>query len=333
MFSAKLYRSLILATACIAAVLTSVSVYAAEEKKGQDAALEVAAFVNGQPIVMRDVNGETNGILQQYYQQGQMPSEDELVNIRQSALQKLIDLELLFQDSKKVGFTVEPAVIDMQLSKFKKQFGNEESYLKALSTLSMSEEDLRMQFSKNLIIQEFIDQKIKPAVTVSEKETSAFYNSNKEKFVQPEQVRARHILIMAKETDSAADKERKREKLVKIKKQIEGGEDFAAMAKRFSEGPSNVKGGDLGYFSRGQMVKPFEKAAFAMMPGDVSDVVETEFGYHLIKLEDKKFAKTVSYDETKGQISNYISQQKVNELVMARLEELKKSAEIKVVMQ
>ncbi|MGV1098844.1 peptidylprolyl isomerase [Thiovibrio sp. JS02] len=329
MLSKKIRPALFSLCAILAFGFTASFALAAPEKKPA----EVAAFVNGEPILAVAVDGEMNGILRRFYAQGQKPTEAEMGSIRESALEKMIKLELLSQASKKAGIAVNAADVDNELNGYKKGFPDEKEFAKALEATGMSEADLKKQIGKNFAIQKFIDSQFKGKVQVNEKDAKDFYSSNKEKFEQPEMVHARHILIQAKEGDSKADKERKREKLAQIKKELKGGADFADLAKRFSEGPSKEQGGDLGFFARGQMVKPFEKAAFSMMPGDVSDIVETEFGYHLIKLEEKRQAKTVSFDEAKAKITSYLAQEKLNENIEAYLAEAKGKAEIKVVGQ
>ncbi len=326
----KLRSALVLFCAVLSfAMLAGHDAQAAPEKKSA----EVAAFVNGEPIISAAVDGEAKGILQRFYAQGQQPGEAELATIRTSALDKLIKLELLSQASKKAGFAVDAAEVENELNGYKKNFSNEGEFTKALAAAGMSEAELKKQIGKNFAIQKFIESNFKGKVQISEKDAQDFYSSNKEKFEQPEMVHARHILILAKEGDAKADKDRKREKLNQIKKELKNGADFVELAKRFSEGPSKDQGGDLGFFARGQMVKPFEAAAFSMMPGDVSDIVETEFGYHLIKLEEKRPAKTVSFDEAKAKIMAYLSQEKLNANIEAYVTEARSKADVKIVGQ
>jgi peptidyl-prolyl cis-trans isomerase C len=103
------------------------------------------------------------------------------------------------------------------------------------------------------------------------------------------------------------------------------------LAKEFSECPSNIKGGDLGYFGRGKMVKPFEDAAFALKTGEVSDIVETRFGYHLIKVVDKKPASVMGYEDVKDQVGQFLKKQKTGKELKGYIEELRKKAVIEKV--
>jgi peptidyl-prolyl cis-trans isomerase C len=179
-----------------------------------------------------------------------------------------------------------------------------------------------------MALQQFVDKHFVRKITVSGTESKAYYDNHPDLFEQPEEVRARHILI---KVDPGADESRKveaREKLEKIQKRLEKGEDFGALAKEFSEGPSSVKGGDLGYFQRGKMVKAFEEAAFSLKAGAVSDIVETEFGYHLIEVIDKKSGMAIAYKDIKDRLEDYIKQEKVQKEVNSYVEKLKEKAKV-----
>ena len=119
-----------------------------------------------------------------------------------------------------------------------------------------------------------------------------------------------------------------RKKIESIQTRLRNGEDFATLAKEHSEGPSSVKGGDLGYFKRGQMVKSFEEAAFALEPGEVSEIVETPFGYHLIKVFEKKPEGVTAYKEAEENIHQFLKQERSKAEIMKYLEMLKEKADI-----
>jgi peptidyl-prolyl cis-trans isomerase C len=196
--------------------------------------------------------------------------------------------------------------------------------------MNLSEAEIKFQITKGLAIQQFIDTKFVQKITVSNDETKAHYNNNPDLFKQPEQVRAMHILVMVDPQATAEQKAAARKKLKDVLKRLGKGEDFETLAKEYSEGPSGAKGGDLGYFSRGQMVPPFEAAAFALKSGEVSDIVETRFGYHLIKVVDKKPGLTMSYEEVKDNLKQYMKRQKVQEQVKLYIEKLHKKAKVEM---
>ncbi|ADK86028.1 PpiC-type peptidyl-prolyl cis-trans isomerase [Desulfarculus baarsii DSM 2075] len=156
---------------------------------------------------------------------------------------------------------------------------------------------------------------------VAEDEIIDAYEMDWRQYSRPEEVRARHILIeLAPEADEAQKAKAKAQALALLEK-ARAGEDFAKMAKEYSKGPSADKGGDLGYFQRGQMVGPFDELVFKMTPGQI-EVVETEFGWHVVKLEDKKKARIVPLEEARGEIKARLAEQQAKDLAMQAAEGL-----------
>jgi peptidyl-prolyl cis-trans isomerase C len=260
------------------------------------------------------------------FSRGGGPLDDsQLSRIKKDLLENLIDRELLYQESQKKGIKVDEAAID---ERFKKQFADEAKLKNILRSMNLSEAGIRSQFMRGMAIRKLVDQEIAPKATVSEKEMKAYYDSNPRFFVQPEQVQASHILI---KVDSKADKSQKaeaRKELEEIQQRIEKGEDFSVLAKESSECPSSAKGGDLGYFGRGKMAKPFEEAAFALKPGQVSEIVETRYGYHLIKAMGKRPERTVPYKEAKARIEQRLKREKIQKEVDLYVAKLKEKAKV-----
>lgn len=162
----------------------------------------------------------------------------------------------------------------------------------------------QLQFlSDSFLEQEYMIRAVGKEATVTDEEVKRFYDANEKGFLAPEQVRARHILIRVPSDASGEEKKKAREKIEGVWGRIKKGEDFARVAAELSEDTnSQMNGGDLGYFTKGQMAKPFEEAAFSLKAGQVSGVVETEFGYHLIKVEDHPEARMVTFDAVKEEI-------------------------------
>ncbi|UCG12634.1 MAG: peptidyl-prolyl cis-trans isomerase, partial [Deltaproteobacteria bacterium] len=196
--------------------------------------------------------------------------------------------------------------------------------------MNLTEEEVKSRLARDIATKQFIDEQFAKHVEVSDKEIKDYYESNPDAFKAPEQVRASHILIKVEPQADEAKKAESRKKLEMIQQRVKKGEDFAALAREFSEGPSSTKGGDLGYFRRGQMVKPFEDAAFGLKPGEVSDIVETRFGYHLIKVVDKKPETTIGYEEVKERIEAFLKQRKTQNQINLYVENLKKDAKVEI---
>jgi peptidyl-prolyl cis-trans isomerase C len=159
----------------------------------------------------------------------------------------------------------------------------------------------------------FYERKVREAVT--EAQAKAAYDEQIAKLSPEPEVRARHILV--KTEQEAKD----------LVKQLKGGADFTELAKKSSDGPSAQTGGDLGYFSRGQMVKAFEDVAFALKPGQIADPVQTEFGWHVIKVEDKRNRPVPSFDEVKDQLIASLVQNQLKTVVQG----LRASAKVEIV--
>ncbi len=182
--------------------------------------------------------------------------------------------------------------------------------VKALSDIARSrgldkDERVRQQidyYADEILAQEFLRQEV-AKINITEEDVKTYYIANEKSFKFPEMVKARHILIKADKSASEEEKKKARGKAEDLLKKIRAGEDFAKLAAEFSDDPgSKAKGGELGFFGRGKMVKPFEEAAFSLNPGEVSGVVETTFGFHIIKVEEKKEAGVEPFETAKEKV-------------------------------
>lgn len=174
-------------------------------------------------------------------------------------------------------------------------------------TSEQMHEEIRFGIRINKLVLASTGGKTKP----TDKEITSFYQKNKDKFKLPESVHVRHILVAKAAGDDEKTKAEKKAKADDLRKQLLGGADFAKTALTSSDCPSKQTGGDLGTFTRGQMVKPFEDAAFSQKKGEIGPVVETDFGYHVIEVLDKNSSKTMNLDgEAKEKIIAFLTQQK-----------------------
>jgi peptidyl-prolyl cis-trans isomerase C len=310
---------IVLALIILASPATAAESQSAEQK---------VAVVNGTVIKQAELDSEANRYLASLQSQRRVPNELEISQIKKQALESLIAGELLYQESQKKGIKVDPKEIDGQLTPIKERYPSEAEFKNALSMANLTEADLRLKIERNLAIGKLLDGQIGGKTTVSEEETRAYYDANLEYFKKPEQVRASHILIKVDPKADEAKKAEARTKIESLQTKLKKGEDFGALAKEYSEGPSGPKGGDLGFFGRGQMVKPFEEAAFAMKPGQVSDMVETDFGYHLIMVTDRTPEGTLPYEEVKERLKQVLQRQKFQAALAEYVETLKANAKI-----
>jgi peptidyl-prolyl cis-trans isomerase C len=288
-----------------------------------------AATVNGKPIFKSQYERELSMFQKQAEQKGRTLSDEDLTTVKNRILENLIETEVLYQQSQKEGIKVDDQAVNDQIETIKKRFPDEAAYNKALEGMDVSEKEIRGQIQRGLAINKLLDTNVRQKITVTEEESNKFYNDNPNFFKQPEQVKASHILIKVAPDAEESKKIQARKKIETIQKKVRQGEDFGLLAKANSEGPTAQREGDLGYFSRSQMVKPFGDAAFALNVGEVSEIVETQFGYHLIKVTDKKPARTIPYKEVQQKLEQHLKNEKERTEIQGYIENLKKSATIK----
>ena len=283
-----------------------------------------AATVNGKPISKSQYERELSMFQKQAAQRGRPLSDADLTTVEHRILENLIEAEVLYQQSQKEKVKVDDQAVNEQIETIKKRFPDEAAYKKALEGMSVSEKEIRDQIQRGLAINQLLDTNVRQKITVTEED------NNPNLFKQPEQIKASHILIKVAPGAEESKKIQARKKIETVQKKVRQGEDFGLLAKANSEGPTAQRSGDLGYFSRGQMVKPFEDAAFALNIGEVSEIVETQFGFHLIKVTDKKPARTIPYKEVQPMLDQHIKNEKEKTEIQGYIENLKKSATIKI---
>ncbi|GAM16488.1 peptidylprolyl isomerase [Mesobacillus selenatarsenatis] len=229
-------------------------------------------------------------------------------------LDSLITNKVIEMEASKEKVKVTGNEIDEELTKLQESYGGEEAFASALEQNQVSMDKIREDIEIYLLAEKMIGSSIE----VTEEEMKTYFEENKDSFDQKEQVKASHILVEDEET------------VKKLKEELDNGKDFAELAKEYSTDSSNAaNGGDLGYFGKGEMAEEFENAAFGMEVDSISEPVKTEFGYHIIKLIDKKAAKAANFDDHKEEIKDLLFDQKIQAQYPNWLEEKKAEYEIK----
>ena len=287
---------------------------------------EVLAKVNGQDVRKTDFEMMIRDL---ELGQGPIPPDrrDEVVR---GTLDRLITFTVLSQEAKSRKVTATDAEVEDRLKQMQSQFPTEDAFKKALSERNMSLERLRSDTRDNLLITKMMDSEVSTTPGASDAEAKEFYEKNPDKFKQGETLRASHILIRVDENADAATKQKAKARIDAILKRARAGEDFAKLAKENSADGSAAQGGDLGFFPRGQMVPAFDQAAFALKPGEISDVVTTQFGYHIIKAVEHKDAATVPLAEVSEKVKQYLSNQKKQAKADEFITALKQKSKIEV---
>ena len=300
---------------------------------------KIVATVNGTNImesqVQSRIDGEYKPILAKYAAQSPELAAQQEKMLRQAITNGLVTENLLNEEARKAKIEVTDAELTAEMTKRLAAMNPPytlEQYQKIVEAQGGNFEATKRGHARELKYSRLFEAKFGGTIAVTEADAKKYYDENIKEFQVPEQVRASHILISTKPTDPNADPnqvkvqaKRKAEELLKMAKE---GADFAALAKENSSCPSAAQGGDLGSFPRGQMVKPFEDAAFALKVGQISDLVETEFGYHIIKVTEHQDPNQIAFDKAKTNIIDQLTQEKRQEAARKYVDSLRQSAKI-----
>lgn len=288
---------------------------------------DVVARVNGEAVAKDEFERMLRTLEQRAG--GPIPAErrDEILR---GALDQLIVYKVLSQESKARGLKIEESEIDAKIAELRKGFPTQEAFDKAIKDRGMTLDKLRSDARVDLSVNKLMAAEVATLPGPSDAEAKEFYDKNPDKFKENESVRASHILVRADEKADAATKKKARTEIDAVLKQAKGGADFGKLAQEHSQDSSASQGGDLGYFGKGQMVPAFDKAAFELAPGQISGVVTTQFGYHIIKVIDHKAGRTIPFEEAQAKIKDYLTGQKKQEHADAFIDGLKKKAKIEV---
>ena len=282
------------------------------------------AIVNGQEISAEAVNFELDRLVRFYMGHGMTMAEirQNLPKLEAKALDQAIGAKLLLDQAARLDIPVTEKDIDAEVARVVQQVGGEENYKKALAAQGISEADFRKELEKGARVNMLVNQACAHVADPTEDEVTAFYEAHKQEYVEPHQVLCQHILVKGS-NDAALDKIKEiRERIVNDKA------DFAEEAKKHSDCPSGAQGGSLGWFGRGMMVPEFDKVAFEMKKGEVSGVVTTEFGYHIIYKADERGGGQQTIVDVHDQIKDLLRHEARGKAMDAYVAELREKATI-----
>ena len=307
---------------------------------------ELVAKIGDEKITKADIILEFKPVIAMMNENGQLDSipADVWKTEVKERLDDIIATKLLVKLAEADGYKPEPAKADEEFNKLTAQIPPEQ-LADTLAKQGMTPEAIKTRIAMGLAIQKWIEEKVVPNIKISDEDAEKFYRENQERFKKPETVRASHILIKIDELDpekakgmtdeqkkTASDelKQNALKKAQEILAELKQGGDFAKLAAENSACPSKEKGGDLGTFERGKMAEEFEKSAFSLSPGELSDVVETEFGYHIIKTTEKKESEFMPFQEVKSFLVEGLKNQKTSEIIQEKLETEKKNKKVEI---
>jgi len=287
------------------------------------------AVVEGHEIKKADLDAALASVLAaQGIPASQFPEEQRL-QAYHMMLDNMIVERLIANRAESEKVTDEE--VTAQYDKFKARFPSEEELKKQLEKAGETEGKIKTGIREQLQQRHWIDEQVKGKADVTDADAEDFYKKNPEQFKSPERVRASHILIAVPEGAKPEVVAEKQKAAQAIADRVKKGEAFDKLAKELSEDPSaKQNSGDLDFFTKDQMVPEFSNAAFAMKKDDISDPVRSSFGFHIIKVTDRKEAETVTLEKARPQLIAYLKQQKKNAALEKIVEDIKGKADIKV---
>ena len=289
-----------------------------------------AVTVNGEPISREKVQAQVDHMVNQRgLGSGGITQPDAYKQIQQEVADQLIVQELLWQEAQRLDFVVEDEYVDTRLQEMKSGFDREMDFLFRIEEGGFTEETFREDIRQQVSVQRMISEGISSGIAVSDEDVEHFYNTNIEQMQKPIEVHARHILITPAST-ALADHQAAKAEADAILAEVRDGADFVEIASNRSQGPSAARGGDLGYFGPGQMAPAFEQAAFALQPGELSEVVQTQFGYPVIRVEDRRGGEVAPIEETTDQIREYLTELALQNAVEVLLTNLREEGEVEI---
>ncbi|HUI05720.1 MAG TPA: peptidylprolyl isomerase [Verrucomicrobiae bacterium] len=297
------------------------------------AAGEVVARVNGTEIKRSELDAAVQAVTAQMARRGRQALPRDTSQLEHDLLEEMVGRELLLEEGSKHA----PADVDQktqaQIEMTKKQFGGEEQFRATLAETGLTPEEYAKHVHDNVIVQAAIQQLVDKEVKVSPEEVKSYYDKNPDQFRRSETVRASHILIRVPPDASDEVKKEKRAQIEAARALIKSGEKFADVARKVSEDPGTAaSGGDLGFFPRGAMVPEFEMAAFSLKTNELSDIITTQYGYHLLLVTDRRPAGTVPFDEVKDRLGEFLKQRKGNDALRNHVAELRKTAKVEILL-
>jgi len=290
---------------------------------------DVVARVNGIAIYRKSVREVVQGFLTL---QDSQPDAATVGELAQQALDSLIGLELLYQESQAHGVVVTDAAVDDEITHSKSGFPDAHAFETAMKAKGMTDADLRRETRKTMAVNRFLEGGIWKDVRISPEQIKSFYEENKEEFKHPPQIRVSQILIRIPEKASPAARDAAQQQAAALFAQLKAGADFAQLARQHSQDPGSASlGGDLGYIAKGDMDPAFEQRAFALAPNQLSDVVTTPYGFHIIRVTDRRDAGYTPLSEVQDRIREVLLKSERQSRQAALITDLRKKTKVELI--
>jgi peptidyl-prolyl cis-trans isomerase C len=291
----------------------------------------LVARVNGKPVLGRDLEGRVRSELATIGNPSWKDLRDDYKSeVTNRSLSQLIGDELLYQKALESGLTATQAEIQAEFDKVAKTYPSDAALNSMLVDRGLDRKSLMRDLGKNLAVQKYINETIAKKLVVAPAELTDYYKGHPEEFKHPELVRTSHILITVAQGASADQVERARQIAQSLLDRAKKGEDFAKLAKENSMDSSASQGGDIGMTQAGELAPEYEEAVAKLQVGEISGLVRTQFGFHIIKLMDRKKAGTATLDEVRSQLTDFLKNQKQDADLAKVVKGLQSQAKIEI---
>lgn len=291
----------------------------------------LAAKVNGVGISKQRLDKGLEAYLEQQKKDPKALDADQTKAMRAKVLEILISQELLWQEAQRRKMVATDEETAQAVQQFRNKFKDKVVYERRIKDAGFTDASFAEDIKQRLSVKRLIGEGVTKSIKVSDQEMHDYYKANPDQFKSPERVRVRHILIkVAEEADQKTREEAKKKIESILEKARKKDADFAELAKTYSEGPSAKHGGDLGFQPRGRLVPAFEKVAFSLKPGEISDVVKTRFGYHIIKLEAREKEGLIPEKSVSRQLRAFLLQKKAQQALLDLMKKLRGEAQVQI---
>ena len=288
----------------------------------------VVAKVNSEIITMSSIEERAIVLKQKFRNKSAEIDEKEILR---QALEIVIAEKLQLQQAKKMGFEVDDSSVEAAVKNIEKQNGLQEGQLEQiLEAEGNSLEAYKNRIRDQIIVSKITKFELGARVIVSERKIAKYYHDHQKEFWNSGKSKVRHILILSEKGSPEKIRKRKYKDIKKILSEIRNGKDFSEAAKEYSEDISASSGGDVGFVEKGKMVPEFENAVYRLKEGEISDVVETEYGFHIIKVDKVQKGRTLPLNKVKDQIQNILAGKKQKAAYENWMKELKDSAYLEI---
>jgi peptidyl-prolyl cis-trans isomerase C len=294
---------------------------------------EVVARIGTREVKRRELDGAVRWVRSQLTRSGKQVTPEQAAQLESGVLEELVNREVLLAEARKNPPPDLDAKVETQIKEIKDQLGGEEGLVRSLEQSGITVGEYLRRVRENVLIDSLLQKVIDREVKIAPEEVRGFYDDNKERFKKRDMVRASHILIRVPPNAPEDQKAGKKAQIEALRSLLVAGENFAELAKKNSEDPgSAARGGDLGLFPRGAMVPEIDAAAFSLKTNELSEIITTQYGYHILLVTERQLPEQQSFEEAKAGIEQFFKSRKGGEVVRKYIAELRKAAKVEILL-